>query len=83
VFIATASAMPTDGISNNAPDAADPADSVAPLPAAWTGLGLSTADGVTVKRSVDKEGTEHWQQLTPARYIYKGLELTVASVFQE
>jgi hypothetical protein len=53
------------------------------LPAAWSDLGLSTSDGVTVKRSVDKEGTEHWQQLTPARYIYKGLELTVASVFQE
>ncbi|WET76897.1 hypothetical protein P3102_22605 [Amycolatopsis sp. QT-25] len=32
---------------------------------------------------MEKEGTEHWQQLTPARYIYKSQELTVASVFQE
>jgi hypothetical protein len=62
---------------------AEPADAVTPLPAAWTGLGLSTSDGVTLRRAVEKEGTEHWQQLTPARYIYRSHELTVASVFQE
>ncbi|GAB3873766.1 hypothetical protein ACFQ1S_23020 [Kibdelosporangium lantanae] len=61
----------------------EPADATTPLPAAWSGLGLSTSDGVTVRRSVDKQGTEHWQQLTPARYIYQGQELTVASSFQE
>ncbi|WNV82212.1 hypothetical protein [Umezawaea sp. Da 62-37] len=38
---------------------------------------------MTMKRAVEKTGTEHWQQLTPARYIYTKQELTVSSVFQE
>ncbi|WP_158885079.1 phage tail protein [Amycolatopsis anabasis] len=62
---------------------AEPPDATTPLPAPWGGLGLSTEDGVTMARKVEKEGTSHWQQLTPARYIYKSHELTVKSVFQE
>lgn len=73
----------TGEVSLAAPDTPEPPDATAALPAAWTGLGLSTPDGTTLARKVEKEGTEHWQQLTPARYIYKSQELTVASVFQE
>lgn len=58
-------------------------DATTPLAAAWTGLGLTTSDGTTLARKVEKEGTEYWKQLTPADYIYKSLELTVASVFPE
>lgn len=65
------------------PDTPEPSDATAVLPPPWSGLGLTTPDGTTLARKVEKEGTEHWQQLTPARYIYKSLELTVASVFQE
>ncbi|WP_206794016.1 hypothetical protein [Amycolatopsis sp. MtRt-6] len=73
----------TGEISLAPPDTPEPPDATSALPAAWTGLGLSTPDGTTLSRKVEKEGTEHWQQLTPARYIYKSLEFTVASVFQE
>ena len=41
------------------------------------------ATKVDIKRAVEKSGTTHWQQITPARYIYTSQELTVASVFQE
>jgi hypothetical protein len=34
-------------------------------------------------RKIEKEGTAHWQSITPARYIIKSHELTVKSVFQE
>ncbi|MFC4080903.1 hypothetical protein ACFSYJ_08735 [Amycolatopsis samaneae] len=64
-------------------DTPEPPDATSPLAAPWTGLGLTTSDGTTLNRKVEREGTEHWQQLTPARYIYKSLEFTVAAVFQE
>lgn len=73
----------TGELSLGPPGTPEPPDATTALPAAWTGLGLSTNDGVTMKRAVEKTGTEHWQQLTPARYIYTKQELTVASVFQE
>lgn len=73
----------TGELSLAPPGTAEPPDAVTPLAPAWLGLGLSTPDGVTLSRKVEKEGTEHWQQLTPARYIYKSQELTVKSVFQE
>jgi hypothetical protein len=73
----------TGELSLAPPGTAEPPDATTSLPAAWTGLGLSTPDGVTLARKVEKEGTEHWQQLTPARYIYKSQELTVKSAFQE
>ena len=73
----------TGEVSLAPPDTPEPPDATSPLATPWTGLGLSTPDGTTLARKVEKEGTEHWQQLTPARYIYKSQELTVASVFQE
>lgn len=65
------------------PGTPEPTDSLVALAAPWAGLGLSTPDGVTLNRTVEKEGTEHWQQLTPARYVYTSQSLTVASAFQE
>ncbi|MBM7771727.1 hypothetical protein JOD54_001931 [Actinokineospora baliensis] len=73
----------TGELSLAPPGTTEPPDATTPLVAAWKGLGLSTPDGVTLARKVEKEGTEHWQALTPARYIYKSQELTVKSVFQE
>jgi hypothetical protein len=52
-------------------------------PGETVGLGLSTEDGVTLNRRVQKEGTSHWQSITPVRYIIRSPELTVASTFQE
>ncbi|MCP3800320.1 hypothetical protein NLX83_13735 [Allokutzneria sp. A3M-2-11 16] len=73
----------TGGVSLAPSGTAEPADAAVPLAAPWLGLGLTTKDGVTLKRSVEKEGTEHWQQVTPARFIYTGHQFTVAAVFQE
>jgi hypothetical protein len=73
----------TGELSLAPPGTPEPKDATTPLAAPWSGLGLSTSDGVTVSRKVEKDGTEHWQQLTPARYIYKSQEFTVKSVFQE
>ncbi|SDC25816.1 phage tail tube protein [Actinokineospora iranica] len=73
----------TGEISLAPPGTPEPPDAATPLSAAWRGLGLSTRDGVTLARKVEKEGTEHWQQITPARFIYKSQELTVKSAFQE
>ncbi|ACU37159.1 hypothetical protein [Actinosynnema mirum] len=73
----------TGEISLAPPGTPEPPEAGIPLPAPWIGLGLSTEDGVTVRRAVEKEGVKHWQQLSPARYIYTSQELTVASTFQE
>ncbi|MCK2239399.1 MULTISPECIES: hypothetical protein [unclassified Crossiella] len=66
-----------------APGTPEPTDATSPLPAAWTGLGLTTSDGVTLSRKIEREPTEHWQTLTPARFILKSHELTVKSALQE
>ena len=73
----------TGEVSLAPPGTPEPSDPTTPLTAAWTGLGLTTSDGVTVSRKVEKDGTESWQMLSPARYIYKSQEFTVKSVFQE
>ncbi|XVV06341.1 hypothetical protein ACQPW3_13495 [Actinosynnema sp. CA-248983] len=73
----------TGELSLAPPGTPEPADAVAALAAPWAGLGLSTEDGVTLNRRVEKEGTAHWQSITPARYIIRSHELTVASTFQE
>ncbi|GAA2658092.1 MULTISPECIES: hypothetical protein [Actinosynnema] len=73
----------TGEISLAPPGTGEPPEAGKPLPASWTGLGLSTEDGVTLRRAIEKEGIKHWQQASAARYIYTSQELTVASVFQE
>lgn len=73
----------TGEVSVAPPGTPEPQDATSPLGAPWVGLGLSDSDGVTIEREVDKEATEHWQQLAPARYIYKSHELKVTSNFQE
>ncbi|MEV6609900.1 hypothetical protein [Kutzneria sp. NPDC051319] len=70
-------------ISIAPPGTPEPTDPATALPAPWVGLGLSTDDGVTVSRKVEREGTSSWQTLTPARFVYKSLELTVKSTLQE
>ena len=73
----------TGELSLAPPGTPEPPDPTTPLPAAWTGLGLSTEDGVTIRRAVERTGTTHWQQTTPARFIYTSQEFGVSSVFQE
>lgn len=73
----------TGELSLAPPGTPEPPEPGTPLPAAWSGLGLSTEDGVTIRRAVEKSGTTHWQQVTPARYIYTSQEFGVSSVFQE
>lgn len=73
----------TGEVSVAPPGTAEPPDATSSLPYPWAGLGLSDADGVTIEREVEKEATEHWQQLAPARYIYKSHDLKVTSNFQE
>jgi len=73
----------TGEISVAPPGTPEPTDPATALTAPWVGLGLSTDDGVTISRKVEREGTSHWQTLTPARYLYKSLEMTVKSTLQE
>lgn len=73
----------TGELSLAPPGTPEPPDPTTPLPAAWRGLGLSTEDGVTIRRAVERTGTTHWQQTTPARFIYTSQEFGVSSVFQE
>jgi hypothetical protein len=53
------------------------------LPAAWSDLGLTTVDGTPLSRKVEREATEHWQSLAPARLIITSHEFTVKAAFQE
>ncbi|MER5262249.1 hypothetical protein ABTZ99_09240 [Actinosynnema sp. NPDC002837] len=73
----------TGELSLAPPGTPEPPDPTTPLPAVWSGLGLSTEDGVTIRRAVERTGTTHWQQTTPARFIYTSQEFGVSSVFQE
>lgn len=49
--------------------------------AAFKGYGYTTDDGVTLSKSVDRDGVAAWQSATPVRYIITGSELTVACTF--
>lgn len=46
-----------------------------------TSLGYTQPDGVTISRTVDREGIEVWQSTTPVKYIYNGLTLSISSAF--
>lgn len=73
----------TGAISLAPPGTAEPADATSPLPAAWSDLGLTTVDGTTLSRKVERQATEHWQTLAPARLIITSHEFTVKAAFQE
>lgn len=62
-------------------DTAAPADSSATLAAPWVGLGYTTDSGVTISRTVEREGINAWQSVTPVRFVYTSTELTVAAEF--
>lgn len=51
------------------------------LDAAFVGYGYTTEDGVTLSKSVEREGIPAWQSSTPVRYLVTGQELTVACTF--
>ena len=48
---------------------------------AFNGYGYTTDDGVTLSKSVDREGVAAWQSATPVRNIITSQELTVACTF--
>jgi hypothetical protein len=56
-----------------------PDDTATPMPAAWHGFGYTTEDGVTLSKSVEREGIPAWQSVTPVRYITTGVEFTVGA----
>lgn len=47
----------------------------------FTGYGYTTEDGVTLSKSVTREGVPAWQSTTPVRYLVTGQEFTVACTF--
>lgn len=51
------------------------------LNAAFKGYGYTSEDGVSLSKSVDREGVPAWQSTTPVRYIITGQELTIACTF--
>lgn len=50
-------------------------------PADFTGYGYTTEDGVTLSKSVEREGIPAWQSTTPVRYLTTSQELTAACTF--
>lgn len=51
------------------------------LEAAFKGYGYTTEDGVSLSKSVDREGVPAWQSSTPVRYLITGQELTIETTF--
>lgn len=45
------------------------------------GLGYTQEDGVTIARAVNREGVPAWQSVSPVKYIYNGLTLSLAAAF--
>lgn len=58
-----------------------PTSASAALNAALKGYGYTTEDGVTLSKSVEREGIPAWQSSTPVRYLVTGQELTVETTF--
>jgi hypothetical protein len=58
------------------PSAADTAPNEA-----FSGYGFTTDDGVTLSKSVSRDGVAAWQSATPVRNIITSQELTVACTF--
>ena len=56
-----------------------PADTTTALDPAWTGLGYTNEDGVTLSRSLEREPVNAWQSLTPLRYIYNAATLGISA----
>lgn len=60
---------------------ATPTTAVATLNSAFAGYGYTTEDGVTLSKSVDREGVAAWQSTSPVRYLITGQEFTIATTF--
>lgn len=58
-----------------------PTTATGALNAAFAGYGYTTEDGVTLSKSVEREGIPAWQSTTPVRYLTTGQELTAALTF--
>lgn len=58
-----------------------PTTAVGALGVGFRGYGYTTEDGVTLSKSVDREGVAAWQSTTPVRYLTTGQELTIACTF--
>lgn len=51
------------------------------LNVAFEGYGYTTEDGVSLSKSVEREGVPAWQSTTPVRYLTTSQELTAALTF--
>lgn len=51
------------------------------LDPAFKGFGYTTEDGVTLSKSIEREGIPAWQSTTPVRYLTTGQEFTIATTF--
>lgn len=58
-----------------------PSSASAALAAPFKGYGYTTEDGVTLSKSVTREGVPAWQSTTPVRYLVTGQELTIGCTF--
>lgn len=47
----------------------------------FTGYGYTTEDGVSLSKSVEREGIPAWQASTPVRYLITSQELTIGTTF--
>lgn len=58
-----------------------PTSAVDELDAAFAGYGFTNEDGVTLSKSVEREGIPAWQSTTPVRYLTTSQEFTAACTF--
>lgn len=62
---------------------AAPANPAAASLTGYAGRGYTREDGITISKGITREGISSWQALTPTRYRYTGVELSVAAEFQQ
>lgn len=58
-----------------------PTSAAAALDVAFKGYGYTTEDGVSLSKSVEREGVPAWQSSTPVRNLVTGQELNIETTF--
>lgn len=56
-----------------------PTNPTSALASDFVGYGYTTDDGLTITRSIEREGVSAWQATSPVRYVITGQELSISA----